>query len=141
MSISLPAVRSANWTMIRINEDNLLNTVVIGSVLLSAIMSLVGCALFNWKTGLGIAAGSSIATINFIWQRNIMQRVLALDLNRPTTYASVRYLLRLTITAFLLYFILTSGLFSLTGLLLGLSVVVMMIVLCTVYFAIQHKGD
>ncbi len=127
--------------MIRINEDNLLSTVVIGSILLSAIMALAGFALFSWKTGLGIVAGSGIATINFIWQRNIMQRVLGLQLNRPTAYASVRYLLRLTITAVFLYFILTSGLFSITGLLLGLSVVVMMIVLCTVYFAIQHKGD
>ena len=127
--------------MTRINEDNLLNTVVIGSIVLSAIMSLAGCVLFSWKTGLGIAAGSSIATINFIWQRNIMQRVLGLQLSRPTAYASARYLLRLSITAVLLYFILTSGLFSITGLLVGLSVIVMMIVLCTVYFAIQHKGD
>jgi small-conductance mechanosensitive channel len=141
MSLSLPAERSVNWTMTRINEDNLLNTVVIGSIVLSAIMSLAGCVLFSWKTGLGIAAGSSIATINFIWQRNIMQRVLGLQLSRPTAYASARYLLRLSITAVLLYFILTSGLFSITGLLVGLSVIVMMIVLCTVYFAIQHKGD
>lgn len=137
----LPAARSVNWTMIRINEDNLLSTVVIGSIFLSVIMT-VGCfAFFSWKTGMGIAAGSGIATVNFIWQRNIMQRVLGLELSRPTAYATVRYLLRLAVTAFLLYFILTSGFFSVTGLLVGLSVVVLMIVFCTVYFAIQHKGD
>lgn len=141
MSTSLPAARSANWIVIRINEDNLLTTVVFGSVALSIILSLAGFALFNVRTGLGIAAGASIATLNFVWQRNIMQRVLGLQLSRPTAYASVRYLLRLSVTAFVLYFILTSGFFAVSGLLVGLSVVVMMIVLCTVYFAIQHKGD
>lgn len=127
--------------MIRINEENLLTSVVIGSIILSIILSLTGAALFSWRTGLGIAAGASIATLNFIWQRTTMQRVLGLQLSRPTAYALVRYLVRLTITAFLLYFILTSGLFSLAGLLIGLSVVVLMIVLFTGYFAIQHKGE
>lgn len=127
--------------MIRINEENLLTFVIAGSIVLSIIFSVAGYLLIDWRTGLGIAAGGSIATLNFTWQRTIMQRVLGLELNRPTTYASFRYLLRLTITAILLYFILTSGFFSLTGLLVGLSVVVIMIVLCTGYFAIQHKGD
>jgi xanthine/uracil permease len=127
--------------VIRINEENLLTSVVIGSIILSIILSLTGAALFSWRTGLGIAAGASIATLNFIWQRTTMQRVLGLQLSRPTAYALVRYLVRLTITAFLLYFILTSGLFSLAGLLIGLSVVVLMIVLFTGYFAIQHKGE
>jgi len=127
--------------VIRINEDNLLTVVVIGSILLSTALALSGFALYGHKTGYGIIAGAGIAIINFVWQRTIIQRVLGLHINRPVAYTSVRYLLRLTVTAVLLYFILTSGLFSVTGLFVGLSVIVIMIAFCTVYFTIHHKGD
>ncbi len=139
--MSLPAARSASWIMIKFNEDNLLNSVVIGSALLAFILTVIAFILLSRNFAFGIAAGSSIAILNFVWQRNIMQRVLGLQLGRPKMYALLRYLLRLSITALLLYYILTSGLFSVAGLLIGLSVVVLMIVICTIYFAIQHKGD
>ncbi len=141
MFMSLPAGRLVNWTVTRITEDNLLTVVVVGSTSLALLLSVGSFILSTRAVGLGIAAGAGIAILNFVWQRSIMQRVLGLQIGRPTAYAIMRYLLRLGITAILLYFILTSGLFSLTGLLAGLSVVVVMIVLCTVYFAIQHKGD
>lgn len=141
MSMSLPAARSASWTVIRITEANLLNAVVLGSSALALLLAVGAFLAVGHSTGYGIAAGAAIAILNFIWQRNIMQRILGLQLGRPAAYATVRYLLRLAITAVLLYYILTSGHFSLTGLLVGLSVVVLTIVFCTVYFAIQHKGD
>lgn len=127
--------------MIRINEDNLLTAVVVGSTIIAALLTVAAIALFSWQNGCGVAAGAGIAIINFIWQRSIMQRVLTLQFSRPAAYVSVRYLLRLTLTAIVLYFILTSGFFTVSGLLVGLSVVVLMIILCTVYFSIQHKGD
>ncbi len=127
--------------MIKINEDNLLNSVIIGSVLLASILSIIGYFLFSRAFGFGLAAGAGIAILNFVWQRNIMQRVLCLQVGRPKMYALLRYLLRLSITALLLYYILKSGFFSVAGLLIGLSVIVLVIVICTIYFAIQHKGD
>lgn len=139
--MSSPDARSASSIVIRISEDNLLNTVVIGSTALAVLLALAALVLLSGKVALGIAAGAGIAILNFVWQRSIMQRVLGLHIGRPTMYATVRYLLRLGITALLLYYILTSGHFSLFGLLTGLSVVVLTIVLCTLYFAIQHKGD
>ncbi len=125
--------------MIRPNEDNLLRVVVIGSSTLALVLSLASLFLFSRPMGLGIAAGAGIAVVNFIWQRSIMQRALGLQLHRPAAYVVIRYLLRLGLTAILLYWILTSGLFSLAGLLVGLSVVVIMIVLCTVYFTLHLR--
>jgi len=139
--MSLPVARSANWTVIRITEDTLLTAVIKGSSILALLFSVSGFFFSGRGMALGIAAGSAIAVFNFVWQRNVMQRLLALQSGRPTMFATLRYLLRLAVTAILLYFILTSGFFSVTGLLLGLSVVVVMIVICTIYFAIQHKGD
>lgn len=127
--------------MIRITEDNLLNAVIIGSTALALLLSVSGFFMVGSALAYGIAAGAVIAILNFVWQRSIMQRVLGLQIGRPAAYATVRYMLRLGITAIALYYILTSGQFSLSGLLVGLSVVVLMIVFCTIYFAIQHKGD
>lgn len=127
--------------MIKIHENNLLTVVTVGSTALALLLSLSGALLFSTPLGLGIIAGSGIAIVNFVWLRSIMQRVLSLQTGRPTIYATVRYLLRLGVSAVLLYFILVSGMFSLTGLLVGLSVVVIMISICTLLFLIQNKGD
>lgn len=139
--MSSPAGRSANWIVARISEDNLLSVVVTGSIILALVLTAGCLVLDNRPTAFGIAAGAGIAILNFVWQRSVMQRVLGLQPNRPAAYATLRYLLRLGLTAILLYYILTSGLFSVTGLLVGLSVVVVLILFCTAYFAIQHKGD
>jgi hypothetical protein len=127
--------------VIKISEDNLLTAVIVSSIILSILFALFGGLFFSKSVGVGIAAGSAIAIINFIWQRSIMRRALGMQQGRPAIYTSVRYLLRLGITAILLYYILTSGIFSLTGLFAGLSVVVIMVVFCTLVFAIQNKGD
>lgn len=128
-------------TVIKINEENLLAAVTKGSAILAFLFSVTGLVVYGIPMALGISAGSAIAVVNFIWQKNIMQRVLVLQTGRPTVYATMRYLLRLGITGILIYLILISGYFSVAGLLVGLSVVVIMIVICTVYFSIQHKGD
>ena len=141
MFISSLAARSANWTVTKITEDNLLSTVIKGSTILALLFSVSGFLIYSVEMAMGIAAGSTIAVINFIWQRSIMQKILHYQPGRPAFHATLRYLLRLSITALLLYFIIISGFFSVAGLLLGLSVVVVMIVFCTVYFAIQNKGD
>lgn len=125
----------------KITEENLLTVVTAGSAVLALISSLTGFTLHSKAMGFGIAAGAGIALLNFAWQRSIMKRILSLQVHRPAMHAIVRYLLRLGITAIALYYLLTSGYFSLTGVLLGLSVVVITIICCTVYFAIQRKGD
>ncbi len=137
----LPVGRSANWTVIKISEDNLLTTVIKGSLVLASVLTVSGLLISGTSMALGIAAGSLTVLFNFVWQRSIMHRVLTLKPGRPTLYASIRYILRLSITAVILYSILVSGRFSVFGLLLGLSVVMLTIVICTILFAIQHKGD
>ena len=139
--MSLPAEKSVNSTVIKISDDNLLKAVTIGSIVLSLLMSITALIFSTRAAAYGIAAGSAIAVINFVWQRTIMQRILAQQPGRPVAYALLRYVLRLSLTALVLYHILTSKLVSLAGLFVGLSVVVVTIICVTVYFAIQHKGD
>lgn len=126
--------------MTRINEDNLFAVIIKGSLLLLAVLSIGGFALFSLKIGLGILAGGIIAVVNFIWMRNVLQRILGLSPAKPNLYAQLRFVARLTATALVLYVIITSGWFSLAGLLVGLSVIVANIIAISIYRALRTGG-
>jgi len=126
--------------MITINEDNLFAVIIKGSLGLLAFLTLAGWALVSLQVGLGALAGGCIAIVNFFWIRNVLQRVLGQLPARATMYAQLRYVARLAITGLLLYFIITSGWFSLLGLIIGLSVIVINIVALSLYSALRAGG-
>ncbi|MDD2733987.1 MAG: ATP synthase subunit I [Desulfuromonadaceae bacterium] len=126
--------------MITINEDNLFAVIIKGSLGLLVILTLAGWALFSLQVGLGAAAGGCIAIVNFFWIRNVLQRILGQLPANATTYAQLRFVARLSVTAVLLYFIITSGWFSLAGLFVGLSVIVINIIVLSLYSALRAGG-
>lgn len=126
--------------MITINEDNLFAVIIKGSLGLLACLTLGGWALFSREVGLGALAGGCIAIANFFWIRNVLQRILGQLPAKATMYAQLRYIARLTITGLLLYFVITSGWFSLSGLFIGLSVIVINIIALSLYSALRAGG-
>ena len=139
MSMLLPAGRSVK-VMITINEDNLFAVIIKGSLSLVACLTLSGWALFSAKVGLGALAGGCIAIANFFWIRNVLERILGQLPSNATTYAQLRFIARLSITGMLLYFIITSGWFSLAGIFVGLSVIVINIIALSIYSALRAGG-
>ncbi|GFE60021.1 ATP synthase subunit I [Geobacter sp. AOG2] len=123
-----------------INEDNLFAVIVKGSLALLAIMSAAGFIFFSLKTGMGILAGGIIAVVNFAWLRNVLQRILGLMPAKPNLYAQIRFVARIAVTGLVLYVIITSGRFSLAGLLAGLSVIVVNIIALSIYGALRTGG-
>ncbi len=126
--------------MITINEDNLFAVIIKGSLGLLAIMALAGWLLFSIKVCLGVLAGGSIAIANFFWIRNVLQRILSQLPARATAYAQLRYIARLSLTGLVLYFVITSGKFSIAGLFVGLSIIVINIVALSLYSALRAGG-
>lgn len=126
--------------MITINEDNLFAVIIKGSLALLAFLTLAGWVFFSQHFALGALAGGCIAIANFFWIRNVLQRILGQLPARATTYAQVRFIARLSITGLLLYFIITSGWFSLAGLFVGLSVIVINIIALSLYSALRAGG-
>jgi hypothetical protein len=123
-----------------INEDNLFAVIIRGSLGLTALLTLGGWTLFSLPVGLGALAGGCIAVVNFCWIKNVLQRILGKLPTNATTYAQLRYVARLCITAVLLYAIITSGWFSLAGLFIGLSVIVINIIVLSLYSALRAGG-
>ena len=126
--------------MITINEDNLFVIIIKGSMGLLALLTLAGWVFFSGKVALGALAGGCIAIANFFWIRNVLQRILGQLPAKATMYAQLRFVARLTVSAFLLYFIITSGYFSLAGLFVGLSIIVINIIALSLYSAISAGG-
>jgi hypothetical protein len=123
-----------------INEDNLFAVIIKGSLALLAVLSAAGFILFSVKAGLGVLAGGIIAVVNFAWLRNVLQRILGLMPARPNLYAQLRFVARIAVTGLVLYVIITSGWFSLAGLLVGLSVIVANITALSIYSALRTGG-
>ena len=126
--------------MMTINEDNLFAVIIKGSLGLMAFLTLAGWALFSPQVGLGALAGGCIAIVNFFWIRNVLQRILWQLPAKATMYAQLRFIARLSLTGVLLYFIITSGWFSLAGLFVGLSVIVINIITLSLYSALRAGG-
>ena len=123
-----------------INEDNLFTIIIKGSLGLLAVLTVGGLVLFSGKAALGVLAGGIIAIVNFLWLRNVLQRILGLLPANPSRYALMRYIARMTATGFALYFVLTSGWFSLAGVLTGLSIIVANIIALSIYRALRTGG-
>jgi hypothetical protein len=126
--------------MTRINEDNLFAVIIKGSLALLGVMAVTGFVFFQLRTGLGILAGGIIAIVNFIWMRNVLQRILGQLPAKANLYAQLRFIARITVTGFALYVFITSGWFSLAGLLVGLSVIVANIIALSIYCAVRTGG-
>jgi hypothetical protein len=126
--------------MTAINEDNLFSVIIKGSLGLLAVLALGALVLFSGKAALGVLAGGGIAIVNFLWMRNVLQRILGLLPANAQQYAMFRYIGRMTATGFALYIVLTTGWFSLAGVLTGLSIIVANIFALSLYRALRTGG-
>lgn len=122
------------------DESRLFPAIVKGSLLLVSALTVVSFFAFGSDAALGILAGGAIATVNFIWQRSVLQRILSLAVGKPQAYLLVRYVLRLAVTAFILYALIKFTTVSIFGLLIGLSAIVLNITFFSIYFAVR-KGE
>lgn len=126
--------------MAAINEDNLFAIIIKGSLGLMAALSAGGFVLFSGKVALGVLAGGIIAIANFLWMRNVLQRILGLLPTNANRYALLRFIARMSVTAIALYFVLTSGWFSLAGVLTGLSIIAVNIMILSLFRALRTGG-
>ena len=126
--------------MITINEDNLFAVIIKGSLGLLVFLTLAGWLFFSPRVALGALAGGCIAIANFFWIRNVLQCILGQRPANASLYAQLRFIARLSLTGLILYFIITSGWFSLAGVFVGLSVIVINIIAISLYSAMRAGG-
>jgi len=125
---------------IRINEDNIFPWLVGGSLLVSAVLG-AACALFiSARFGGSLFIGGVLATANFLWLRRGLEAALQMQPRNASRFATLRFLLRLAIMAFLLYLLIVRVGVDIFGLLLGLSALVLNITAFSIYLSTRKGG-
>ena len=102
------------------------------NVLLLAVLGAASLLLSSPRFSLGILCGGLISIVNFHWLYRNLLSVFTKHLNRARAALMLRYYLRLVVTAFVLYWIISKDLVDVIGLVIGLSIVVLNIILTTV---------
>lgn len=127
-------------TRIRISDEEILPAMLKFSWILLAILTVAGLTLGSRNFALSVLAGGTIALGNNYWLRNILQRILIQQRSDAVSYAIFRFFLRYLLLAIAVLATLRMGA-DITGLLLGLSVLVITTICFSIYTLMKPKGD
>lgn len=93
---------------------------------------LIGVIFMPFRFALGILLGGFISIINFHWMGHDLRKIFKTLNDRSKSRIMFKYYIRFGITAVVLYFIVSSNIVDVIGLLVGLSIVLINIVLTAV---------
>ena len=98
------------------------------------LVALVGSSLLlnTTRFSLGILCGGLISVVNFHWLYRNLMSVFTKDLNRAKKAILIHYYIRLAVTAFILFRVISGNLVDIIGLVIGLSVVPLNMILATI---------
>lgn len=122
------------------SDNHILSIVYRISWLILAVMTIGSLIFASGEFAISVALGGLIALGNNFWLRSILERMLIQQPSNPKTYAIVRYILRLTITAIIFLLLIKIGI-NIFGLLTGLSILVISITAVSVYLSLSDKGE
>jgi hypothetical protein len=98
------------------------------------LAALVGSSLLlnTTRFSLGILCGGLISVVNFHWLYRNLMRVFTKHPDRAKKAILIHYYIRLAVTAFLLFWVISGKLVDIIGLVIGLSVVPLNMILTTI---------
>ena len=127
-------------TTVIINESNIVTVLLVGSLALLAVLAGAGFIFGSARFSGSVVAGGCLAIGNFIWLKSVLTRSLRLEPHQAPRFALVRYIVRLSVLAAVIYVLIAYWKVDIFGLLLGLSVLVFNITGFALYL-ISAKGD
>lgn len=98
------------------------------------LAALVGSSLLlnTTRLSLGILCGGLISVVNFHWLYRNLMSVFTKHPDRAKKAILIHYYIRLAVTAFLLFWVISGNLVDIIGLVIGLSVVPLNMILTTI---------
>jgi hypothetical protein len=98
------------------------------------LAALVGASLLlnTSRFSLGILCGGLVSVVNFHWLNRTLMSVFTPSPTRSKKAILIRYYVRLAVTAFILFWVISGDRVDIIGLVIGLSVVPLNIILTTV---------
>jgi len=120
-------------------KDPLQQRLEIANWVVLAVFVIAGALIFSLKFTLGVLLGGLISIVNYHWLCRDVKKVFAHLTDRAKSRIMFKYYIRFGITAVALYFIVSSGIVEVVGLLIGLSTVIVNIVI-TAVMALSKKN-
>ncbi len=98
------------------------------------LAALAGSSLLlnTTRLSLGILCGGLISVVNFHWLYHNLVSVFIKHPDRARKAVLIRYYIRLAVTAFILFWVISGNLVDIVGLVIGLSVVSLSMILTTI---------
>ncbi len=120
-------------------KDPLQKRLEITNWIILVVVLVISLSLGSTHFSLGILCGGLISVINFHWLYHNLLSLLTTQVDKARKAIMFRYYLRLALTAFVLYWVISDRLVDVIGLVIGLSVVFMNIVLTTIWVLSKKK--
>ena len=126
--------------MNRIEKDPLQRKIEIANWILLGVFVLLSLLIMPLDFALGVFLGGLICIVNFYQLYRNLMAVISGPSESAKSSMVVKYYIRLACVAIVLYFIITSGIVSVMGLLIGLSIVVINLILTTIVMVLSKKN-
>jgi len=123
----------------RIEKDPLQQKIEIANWVLLGVFVLFSLVIMSFKFALGVLLGGLICIVNFYRLHKNLADVITRSPGSAKSSMMFKYYIRLAVTAVVLYFIVTSDIVDVVGLLIGLSIVVINIILTTAVMMFMSK--
>jgi len=125
----------------RIEKDPLQQKIEIANWVLLGVFVLFSLVIMSFKFALGVLLGGLICIVNFYRLHKNLADVITRSPGSAKSSMMFKYYIRLAVTAVVLYFIVTSDIVDVVGLLIGLSIVVINIILTTAVMMFLSKKN
>jgi len=109
-------------------KDPLQKKIEITNWIIMGILLMLSFFFMPYRFTLGMVLGGFISIVNFHWLDRDLRKVFSRLSERSGSFVMVKYFIRITVTAVVLYFIISADIVDIIGLLIGLSTVVITMV-------------
>lgn len=104
-------------------------------------LCLASLPVAGWNYALGIFLGGAIVFINFQWMHSQAKVAITMNGRRASLYMVIKYLLRLALTALVIYALIVYTKVNILALLIGVSVVMLSILAYTFTLILFNRGE
>jgi len=104
-------------------------------------LCILSYPLAGWGYCLGIFLGGAIVFVNFQWMQSQAKVAITMKNKKASLYMVMKYLLRLTLTAVVLYALIVFTKVNILALLIGVSVVMLSIFAYTCISIFFNRGE
>lgn len=115
-----------------IAKDPLQRKIEIVNWIILTIIFIPSLIFGTFKFALGVLLGGFISILNFYWMKRSLNRVFEKLSDNIKGAVVFKYFIRLAVTAIVLFFLISSDIVNIIGLVIGLSVVVITIVVTVI---------